>query len=141
MNPLNCFGRRSVSGVALAMMILAGWSQVIHAQPAGIDPQAEKLLRRMSDYLAGRQQFTLKAESTLEVVLTSGQSCSTTALRRLWCRVQQAARHRKEISPTRIFYDGKTLTLYNPRGELVRDHGPRQRHSMRRWTSPGRSST
>ena len=41
-----------------------GWSQLGHAQPAGIDPQAEKLLRRMSDYLAGRQQFTLKAESS-----------------------------------------------------------------------------
>ena len=31
------------------------------------------MLQRMSDYLAGRQQFTLKAEITLEVVLTSGQ--------------------------------------------------------------------
>ena len=73
MNRVNCFTRRIVSVVALATLVSAGWPQLGHAQPAGIDPQAEKLLRRMSDYLAGRQQFTAKAESTLEVVLTSGQ--------------------------------------------------------------------
>ena len=47
-----CFARRIVSIVALAMLVLAGWPQLGHTQPAGIDPQAEKLLRRMSDYLA-----------------------------------------------------------------------------------------
>ena len=73
MNDVYGFTRRVVAVVALAMLILAGWPQAGHAQPAGIDPQAEKLLRRMSDYLASRQQFSLKAESTLEVVLTSGQ--------------------------------------------------------------------
>ena len=72
----NCvysFARRIVSVGALVMVILAGWPHPGHAQPAGVDPQAEKLLRRMSDYLASRQQFTLKAQSTLEAVLTSGQ--------------------------------------------------------------------
>ena len=64
MNRVKCFTRQIVSVIALATLVLAGWSQLGHAQPAGIDPQAEKLLRRMSDYLAGRQQFTLKAEST-----------------------------------------------------------------------------
>ena len=120
MNPLNCFGRRSVSGVALAMMILAGWSQVIHAQPAGIDPQAEKLLRRMSDYLAGRQQFTLKAESTLEVVLTSGQKLQYDSPATLMVsRPNKLHAHRKgDISNQEFFYDGKTLTLYNPRENL-----------------------
>src|SRR6266850_8296614 len=73
MNHVNGFVRRIVSVIALAMLVTAGWPQLGHAQPAGMEPQAEKLLRRMSDYLASRQQFTLKAESTLEVVLTSGQ--------------------------------------------------------------------
>ena len=73
MNRVYYFARRIVSVVALAMLVLAGWPERGHAQPAGIEPQAEKLLQRMSDYLASRQQFTLKAESTLEAVLTSGQ--------------------------------------------------------------------
>jgi hypothetical protein len=101
-------------------MILAGWSQVIHAQPAGIDPQAEKLLRRMSDYLAGRQQFTLKAESTLEVVLTSGQKLQYDSPATLMVsRPNKLHAHRKgDISNQEFFYDGKTLTLYNPRENL-----------------------
>ena len=73
MNEVSYFARRIVSVVALTMLVSAGWPPLGHAQPAGIDPQAEKLLRRMSDYLAGRQQFTVKAESMLEAVLTSGQ--------------------------------------------------------------------
>jgi hypothetical protein len=71
MNRVHCFAKRIVSVAALAMLVTAGWPQPGHAQPAGIDPQAEKLLKRMRDYLASLQQFSLKAESTLEVVLTS----------------------------------------------------------------------
>jgi hypothetical protein len=120
MNVVYCFTRRIVSVVALAMMILAGWSQVIHAQPAGIDPQAEKLLRRMSDYLAGRQQFTAKAESSLEVVLTSGQKLQYDSPATLTVsRPNKLRAHRKgDIADQEFFYDGKTLTLYNPKESL-----------------------
>jgi hypothetical protein len=52
MNGLYYFGRRFVSAVALAMLVLAGWPQAGHAQPAGIEPQAEKLLRRMAFFFA-----------------------------------------------------------------------------------------
>jgi len=111
---------RIVSVVALAMMILAGWSQVIHAQPAGIDPQAEKLLRRMSDYLASRQQFTVKAESTLEVVLTSGQKLqfSSPATASVWRPNRLRADRKGDIVNQEFYYDGKTLTLYNPKENL-----------------------
>jgi len=56
MNGLYYSTRRFVSVVALAMLVLAGWPEAGHAQPTGIDPQAEKLLKRMSDYLASRQK-------------------------------------------------------------------------------------
>jgi hypothetical protein len=35
MNHVNFFARRIVSVIALAMLVSGGWSQVIHAQPAG----------------------------------------------------------------------------------------------------------
>ena len=120
MKQLNCFGRRIVSVVALATMIMAAGSPVIHAQPKGIDPQAEKLLKRMSEYLEGRQQFTLKAEVSFEVVLTSGQklqyeSPATLAV----ARPNKLHAHRKgDLANQEFFYDGKTLTLYNPRENL-----------------------
>jgi hypothetical protein len=106
--------------MALAIMILARLSAPGHAQPAGIDPQAEKLLKRMSDYLTGRQQFSLKAESTLEVVLTSGQKLQYDSPATLTVsRPNKLRAHRKgDIVNQEFFYDGKNLTLYNPRENL-----------------------
>jgi hypothetical protein len=104
----------------LALLVLAGWPQLSHAQPEGIDPQAEKLLRRMSDYLGGRQQFSLKAESALEVVLKSGQKIQFESPATLEVsRPNKLRAHRKsDIANQEFFYDGKTLTLYNPKENL-----------------------
>jgi hypothetical protein len=120
MNGRYCSTRRVVSVVALAMLVSGGWPQLGHAQPAGIDPQAEKVLRRMSDYLASRPQFTLKAESTLEVVLTSGQKIQFDSPATLEVsRPNKLRAHRKgDLANQEFFYDGKTLTLYNPRENL-----------------------
>src|SRR5215467_13548708 len=117
MNGFCDFMRRTGPLIVLAMLLFGASPPPGRAQTAGIDPQAEKLLRRMSDYLAGRQQFSLKAESTLEVVLTSGQkiqfdSPATLVVSRpnkLW------AHRRGDIANQEFFYDGKTLTLYNPK--------------------------
>src|SRR6188768_3730322 len=120
MNRVKCFTKPIISVIALAMMIFAGWPQVIHAQPAGIEPQAEKLLRRMSDYLASRQQFTLQAESMLEAVLTSGQKLQYDSPSTLMVsRPNKLRAHRKgDLANQEFFYDGKTLTLYDPRENL-----------------------
>jgi hypothetical protein len=120
MNGGYCSTRRVVSVVALAMLVLAGWLPAGHAQPAGIDPQAEKVLRRMSDYLASRQQFTLKAESTLEAVLTSGQKLQFNSPATLEVsRPNKLRAHRKgDLANQEFFYDGKTLTLFNPKENL-----------------------
>jgi hypothetical protein len=119
-NGVYCFARRMVSAVALAMLVLVGGPHPGHTQPNGMEPQAEKLLRRMSDYLAGRQQFTLKAESALEAVLTSGQKIQFNSPATLEVsRPNKLRAHRKgDIVNQEFFYDGKTLTLYNPRENL-----------------------
>jgi hypothetical protein len=119
-NGVHGFVRRIASVVPLVIVMLAGWPQPGRAQPAGIDPQAEKLLKRMSDYLAGRQQFTAKAESTLEAVLTSGQKIQFDSPATLVVsRPNKLHAHRKgDIANQEFFYDGKTLTLYNPRENL-----------------------
>jgi hypothetical protein len=120
MDGVNGFVRQMVSVVALAVVMSGGWPHFVQAQPSGIDPQADKLLRRMSDYLAGRQQFTLKAESTLEAVLKSGQKLQYDSPATLMVsRPNKLRAHRKgDIANQEFFYDGKTLTLYNPRENL-----------------------
>jgi hypothetical protein len=114
------FARRIVSAAALAMLVLAGWPQPGHAQPAGIDPQADKLLRRMSDYLAGRQQFTVRTENTIEVVLTSGQKLqfASPAAASVWRPNKLRADRKGDILNQEFFYDGKNLTLFNPKENL-----------------------
>ena len=74
----------------------------------------------MSDYLAGQQQFGLKAESTLEVVLTSGQKIQFDSPATLVvARPNKLHAHRKgHIANQEFFYDGKTVTLYNPKENL-----------------------
>jgi hypothetical protein len=101
-------------------LVLTGWPQLGYAQPTGIEPQAEKLLRRMSDYLASRQQFTLRAESMLEAVLTSGQKLQYDSPATLIVsRPNMLRAHRKgDLANQEFFYDGKSLTLYNPRENL-----------------------
>jgi hypothetical protein len=102
------------------VVVGTGWPQLGYGQTKGVEPQAEKLLRRMSDYLAGRQQFSLKAESTLEAVLTSGQKLQYDSPSTLMVsRPNKLRAHRKgDLANQEFFYDGKTLTLYNPRENL-----------------------
>lgn len=111
---------RFVAVVALVMVSSLGWSQLGQAQPAGIEPQAEKLLRKMSDYLAGRQQFSLRAESSIEAVLTSGQKIQFDSPATLTVsRPNRMRAHRRgDIANQEFFYDGKTLTLYSPKENL-----------------------
>jgi hypothetical protein len=109
-----------VLAAAVAMMVASGSPQVVHGQAKGVDAQAEKLLRRMGEYLAGRQQFSLKAESTLEAVLSSGQKLQYDSPATLSVsRPNKLRAHRKgDLVNQEFFYDGKTLTLYNPRENL-----------------------
>lgn len=120
MNGIYCFAKRMVSVIALAVLVVAGWPQRGHAQPTGMEPGADKLLRRMSDYLAGRQTFAVKAESSLEVVLTSGQKLQYDSPATLTVsRPNRLRAHRKgDIVNQEFFYDGKMLTLYNPKDNL-----------------------
>jgi hypothetical protein len=120
MQGVYCFRRRLIPVMALAIMILARLPAPGHAQPAGMDAQAEKLLRRMSDYLAARKQFTVQTENTLEVVLASGQKLqfASPATASVWRPNKLRADRKGDILNQEFFYDGKTLTLYNPKENL-----------------------
>ena len=125
MNSVYCFARRIVSVVALAMLVLAGWPQAGNAQPAGMEPQAEKLLRRMSDYLNSLQKFTVRTENSIEAVLTSGQKLQFTspAMASVWRPNRLRADRKGDILDQEFFYDGKNLDALQPEGEIVRHSG------------------
>jgi hypothetical protein len=96
---------------------LAVASMASQAQPAGIAPEARQLLKASTDFLASRQRFSADTRNTLEIVLKSGQKIefNSTATQ----SVQRPNKLRSERSGDLVeqvfFYDGKSLTLYQPR--------------------------
>ena len=90
--------------------------QVSLAQPAGIDPQATKLLKASTDFLASQKQFTVDTRSSLEVVLVSGQKIQFdhTARQSVLRPNKLRAERTGDLVEQVFYYDGKTLTLQNP---------------------------
>jgi hypothetical protein len=80
-----------------------------------VDPQADKLMKRMSDYLAQAPYFSVNAEVWQDVRLGSGQTVQ--AGRTVDLQVRRPDRFHAEVHSTRrnreLYYDGKSITLLN----------------------------
>lgn len=103
---------RCFTTAALAIVSVAA-----QAQPRGIDPEAQRLLKASNDFLASQQRFSVDTRNTLEVVLKSGQkiefnhTARTSAQRPNKLRAERTG----DLVQQLFVYDGKTLTLYNPK--------------------------
>lgn len=98
-----------------AALVAACFPWFACAQPAGVDARADTLLRATTSYLAGLQQFSVRSENSLEVMTTEGQnlqfiSPATVIVSRP--NKLKAQRH-GDIDDQSLYYDGKTLTLFN----------------------------
>lgn len=102
--------------VVLASLVAMGLSQPVLAQPEGITPQAETLLRASTDFLASQQRFSLDTSSTIEVVLASGQKIQFdhTATQSIQRPNKLRAERTGDLVDQVFYYDGETLTLHNP---------------------------
>jgi hypothetical protein len=114
------WGRRVL--IAAALLGLAATSApTTDVKPApadgkpAIDAHADELLRRMGDYLAQAQFFSVNAEIWQDVQLASGQRAQ--AGRTVDLQVRRPNRFHAEVRSTRrnrgLYYDGKTITLLN----------------------------
>jgi hypothetical protein len=86
------------------------------AQAAAVDPAATQILQQMTDYLVGLKQFSVHTENTLEDQLDSGQRIDMDIAADVTVRRPNklhAARAGERVSQE-FYYDGKTLTLFNP---------------------------
>jgi len=106
----------SQAAVALVLLLAAGLPQTALAQPAEVSPQAAKLLKASTDFLASQQQFSVDTESSIEVVLTSGQKIQFDHTARV--SVERPNKFRAERTGDLVdqvfYYDGESLTLHNP---------------------------
>lgn len=103
-----------------AIAAVAGLSAAAQAQPAGIAPEAQRLLKASTDFLAKQQQFSADTRITLEVVLKSGQKIELNHTARQ--SVQRPNKLRAERTGDLVHqvfvYDGKSLTLHNPQDRV-----------------------
>lgn len=102
--------------IAAAAFVLAGLLPgPAAAQPSGIDPQATRLLKASTDFLAAQKKFSVETRSSLEVVLVSGQKIQFEHQARQ--SVQRPNKLRADrfgdLVEQSFYYDGKTLTLLN----------------------------
>jgi hypothetical protein len=101
---------------ALGLVLIAGSPAYSQGQFSAVEPKASQLLRKMSDYLAGLEQFSVQTENALDVILRSGEKIQFDSPAE--CAVQRPnklrADRKGDIANQEFYYDGKTLTLYNP---------------------------
>ena len=81
-----------------------------------INPQADKLLREMGEYLKNAQQFSFQAEITFDDVLPSGQKIQFGATEDLAVRRPNGAyvEYRGDAGVKRFWYNGEAITLFDP---------------------------
>ncbi|HXU83226.1 MAG TPA: DUF2092 domain-containing protein [Polyangia bacterium] len=82
-----------------------------------VDPKANELLKRMSDYLSGLQTFSFVAEHATEVVLQSGEKLEFLADSNVMVQRPNHLRsdRRGEKANVSLYYDGKSVTIYGHR--------------------------
>jgi len=106
---------RSFWVIMAASMVTAGIPTYSQGQSGAIDPKADQLLRKMSDYVGGLEQFSVQTENTLEVVLRSGEKIQYDSPAGASIKRPNKLRADREgdIVNQEFYYDGKTLTLYH----------------------------
>jgi hypothetical protein len=109
----------TVFAKAAPLIAAATFALAAQAQPAGIDPEAQRLLKASTDFLAAQKQFSADTRNTLEVVLKSGQKIEFNHVARVSAlRPNKLRAERSGDLVSQVFvYDGKALTLYNPKDQ------------------------
>jgi hypothetical protein len=109
--------RRAAAFLAVVVFALvATVSTEVRAQAPAVDPAATQILQRMTDDLGSLKQFSVHAQNPLEDLLASGQRVDfDVSASVLVSRPDKLRAERKgDLLDQTFYYDGKTLTLYNP---------------------------
>jgi len=102
--------------VAVALLLSAALPPTLLAQPTGVAPEAKQLLKASTDFLARQERFSLDTESSIDVVLATGQKIQFDHT--VGVSVERPDKLRAERTGDLVdqvfYYDGKSLTMHNP---------------------------
>lgn len=110
--------------VTLSTLVFSVLLTLVHTEsqagPPAVDPTATGILKRMTDYLGSVQQFSVQTQNTLEDLLDSGHRIDLdVSAEVVVSRPNKLRSERKGDLVNQVFYyDGKTLTLYNPSSKV-----------------------
>ena len=117
---------RMVLGASLAFVLTAAASGVLAAPKApppaatpaagDIEPEAVQALTRMTAYLRTLTAFDIKAETSLDLIMTDGQKLKLDGANRYTVRRPDAfvVEVATPLKVRRLIYDGKSMTLFAP---------------------------
>ncbi len=109
--------RTAATVFAIGVLVLAATVYTdVQAQAPQVDPAATRTLKRMTDYLGGLQKFSVHTQNTLEDELDSGHRIDLDVSASVIVnRPSKILAERKgDLIDQMFYYNGKTLTLYNP---------------------------
>ena len=109
--------RTAATVFALGVLVLAATVTTdVQAQDPQVESAATRTLKRMTDYLGGLQKFSVHTQNTLEDELESGHRIDLdVSAGVLVSRPNKLFAERKgDLIDQVFYYNGKTLTLYNP---------------------------
>ena len=109
--------RKAAALFALGVLALSATASTdVRAQAPAVDPAATKILKGMTDYVGSLKQFSVHTQNTLEDLLDSGHRVDfDVSADVIVSRPNKLRAERKGDLLSQIFYyNGKTLTLYNP---------------------------
>jgi hypothetical protein len=100
---------------ALGLSIL-GLIPAASAQTLAVDPAAVQKLKRMSEFLDSLQRFSVETQNTLEDLHQSGHRVDVDVTANVTVARPNRLRAMRTggVMDQRLYYDGKTLTLFNP---------------------------
>ena len=86
----------------------------------GVDPEADKILKSMSSYLAETKAFSVNADIDVEVVTRDGQKLQFSSLATVVLQRPDKFQIQRQgmIADAEFIFDGKTLTLHGKRNNV-----------------------
>jgi hypothetical protein len=112
LKPYHRFGSLLLAGILLAAYTSLSFSQ--QAKTPAIEPQAERILQQMSDYLKAKERFSFHVDATYEIVPYDQKlqfSVNSKVAVERPDKLQVTAEG--DILDKRLWYNGKTFTLLN----------------------------
>ena len=108
---------RILFSIVISCAMLAG--HIVFAgeasNPGSIEPEADRALRQMSDYLKSLQEFTLRTENTTDELALAGSKLQFGQTVDVYVKRPDRLRANAEgdLANQQFYFDGKSVTLFN----------------------------